>query len=846
MSTEGGAKAGSVAASSDNLAGKYSAAAKDKTKPSKEREASLLFAMAEGHLTEEEDAQALQTAQEALGLFRQQGSEVGVADCVRLMAHVLCFQDKRKEANSLAKAELDRIEAGKDKRGEGKIMLALAEINSEKRGQKHREEAVAYAAKAQEKFKEEGDKRMEAMSYLALSNLYLKRRGVQRKGAEEALAAATKAQDLFKELGDLRGQATALHGVAAAHIKAKMAQDEIEAGAWLVAAQESAKLYQEQRLRKLEAWERCCIVQWTLIDNPRKALRLAEEALHLSREIGSMQEATALGLVVSCHLEIKDTSKAWMMKEASEAVKVAKDGAKRFRSKGDKHGEGQALLALLLAYLGKEETEQAMKIAEQAQGLFEDLGDSSSEALVLQMITQLHLKKAQTDKAMSAAQKVQKISKGFQDKFLALEGLYEVHLQNGDHRSALAVADQIQTLAEDAGDRKKEAVARLLKTNTYMQQPDFVEAIVQAREAQAIFYDLDAMKESAEALRIIAEVHTANRDYEAGLRSAERAKRTLMEAGDDEGEAATAFLVAQIRLLMLVQGRGEIPDAKVDPDFAQECAEALEFSDEAVALAKRTGNKKLLASVFCTVAQIQTAAMECDKAFAAVDEAMTIFRATEDQVNLASVMCIEADVHLVSGNVNKALAVVNKALTIFREQGDTRGEYVALGIVEHITGPQEEEVQEEQWTQDQWNQWNLDQWNAQQQMQQMQQQQPQDQGGAGPEQAIVKKQRAPREDTGEKLDVNNLTPDIVSRRLLEIVKYSVDVDDDEEFELDKPLMQMGITSKSAVTLRNALSEELPSLNMPFTLVFDYPTVSMMAELVMEHSASAGSRRRALR
>lgn len=840
MSAEGGAKSGSVAATSDNLGGKYSTAAKDKTKAPKEREASMLFAMAEGHLAEEEDVQGMQVAHEALTLFREQKDEVGMADCCRMIAHVLCYQDKRKEANTFIASELTRIQAGKDSRGEAKMLLALAEINSEKRGQKNREDALAHAIKAQEKFKEAGDKKMEALSYLTLVNLYLKRRGDQKRGAEEALAVAKKAQDMFKDLGDQRGQATALHGAAAAHIKAKLAKDEIEKGAWLVAAQEAAKLYQEQRLRKLEAWEKCCIAQWTLLDNPRKALRLAEDALNLCREIGSVQEAAALGLVVSAHLEIKDTSKAWMMKEAGEAVKVAKAGLKRFRSKGDKFGEGQALMALLLAYLGKDEPEQALKIAEQAKGVFEDLGDSSSEALVLQMVTQLYLKKSQPDKAMSAAQKVQKLSKGAQDKFVALEGIYEVHMQNNDYRNAIGAAQQIQTLAEDAGEKKKEAVARLLKSSAHLHQEDFVEAVVVAREAQAIFHDMDAVQEEAEALRIIAEVQTAGKDYEAGLRAAERAKRLLLESGDAEGEAGAAFLMAQIRLLMLVQGRGEIPDAKVDPDFAQECGEAIEFADDAVALAQKSGNKKLLASAFCTVAQIQTAAMECDKAFAAVDEAMSIFRAMEDQVNLASTMCIESDVHLVSGNENKALAVVNKALNIFREQGDTRGEWVALGIVEHITGPQEEEVQETQFSEQEWQQWQMQQWQEQQAaMAQMQGQQ--DDGGAQQAQAIVKK-RAPKEDTGAKLDPNSLNTELVQRRLMEIVRFSVDIDDEEEIEVDKPLMQMGVTSKSAVTLRNALSEELPGLNMPFTMVFDYPSISMMTELIMEQQPSGGGRR----
>lgn len=303
-----------------------------------------------------------------------------------------------------------------------------------------------------------------------------------------------------------------------------------------------------------------------------------------------------------------------------------------------------------------------------------------------------------------------------------------------------------------------------------------------------------------------------------------------------------AFLMVQIRLLMLVQGRGEIPDAKVDPDFAQECEEAMEYAEDALTMAKQSGNQKLLASVYCTVAQIRTAAMDTDKAFAAVDEALTIFRTQQDEVNTAATMCIEADVHLVSGNTQRALSVVNKALTIFRDHGDVRGEWVALGIVEHITGPPEEdEPEEQQWTEEQMQQYMMQQWQQQQQQEQALQ------PAAPQEQAVAKPKRAPRELTGAKLESGSLSMELVGRRLLEIVKVTADIEDDDELQLDQPLMQMGVTSKVAVVLRNALSEELPGVNLPHTVAFDYPTVNMMAEAIMEQESAARPRgKKALR
>ncbi|CAE7855175.1 unnamed protein product, partial [Symbiodinium necroappetens] len=72
--------------------------------------------------------------------------------------HVLCFKDRRKEANQVAKDELSRIRSQKDRQGESKMLLSLAEINTERRGYKNRQEARLWANEALELFRKNGDK----------------------------------------------------------------------------------------------------------------------------------------------------------------------------------------------------------------------------------------------------------------------------------------------------------------------------------------------------------------------------------------------------------------------------------------------------------------------------------------------------------------------------------------------------------------------------------------------------------------------------------------------------------------------------------------------------------------
>lgn len=58
---------------------------------------------------------------------------------------------------------------------------------------------------------------------------------------------------------------------------------------------------------------------------------------------------------------------------------------------------------------------------------------------------------------------------------------------------------------------------------------------------------------------------------------------------------------------------------------------------------------------------------------------------------------------------------------------------------------------------------------------------------------------------------------------------------DEDFEADTPLMEAGLTSNTAVLLRDELTKDLPGIRLPPTLIFDYPSVAAITEFVMDQS-----------
>mmetsp|Transcript_75247 Transcript_75247/g.92440 ORF Transcript_75247/g.92440 Transcript_75247/m.92440 type:complete len:244 (+) Transcript_75247:3-734(+) len=242
--------------------------------------------------------------------------------------------------------------------------------------------------------------------------------------------------------------------------------------------------------------------------------------------------------------------------------------------------------------------------------------------------------------------------------------------------------------------------------------------------------------------------------------------------------------------------------------------------------------KQQLGQALLTQGQAQLAGLRIDDALKSAAEANEVAEELGSEREKANVMCLEADIHHTNGNSNKALVLVNKALAIFQEYRDSRGEWIAMNILEQITGPPEEPTQQSEWTEEQWAQWNA--W-------QQQQGAASGSGGAVPQaiQKATEEQRVRRRtDPGAKLDVAHISTDTVRKRVEEIVRFTADLDD-EPIELDQPLMQVGVTSRTAVGLRNMLSEELPGVDLPFTLIFDYPSVASISDHVMDSLGAVG-------
>jgi len=537
---------------------------------------------------------------------------------------------------------------------------------------------------------------------------------------------------------------------------------------------------------------------------------------------------------VQAHLAIRDISKSWMVKEATQAAHKARQAVARFRARGDSFAEGQGLSALALALVAKGSLKEAINEGEEAISIFQRLEDTASESSMLQLLSGLHMKVGQPDHALRAAKQLGGLSSSLHERAMALETIYEVQLLQNDRGSARRTVEDLLVLCDEHGDKKREGVAKLMMSNVLVAEGDTSEAVAIAREAQAILNDVGAVKEEAHALRVIAEVHSLTREVDASLRAAGKARRLLQQAGDQAEEASVLFLIVQIRLgALMTMGAATLGDDGAE-GIHEYASESIALGEEAVALAAGVGNERLAGSALCVVAQMQMAVSQIAAAERSTSEAMTIFQHADDARNQGCVMCIQADLLLVRGKSQAALALADKARDIFEEVDDPQGIYVAKGIREHIAGPEVKPVvaEQPQWSQEEWEQWQ--QWQLQQSQQQ---QQPQAQQQAMP-QALAERKRPKKEvDIGAKLNMTALTHDAVQQKLSALVNSSLDLDEDDNFEMDSPLMALGVTSRLAVELRNSMAEEFPGINLPFTLIFDYPSVVHMTEMILEETGA---------
>jgi len=266
--------------------------------------------------------------------------------------------------------------------------------------------------------------------------------------------------------------------------------------------------------------------------------------------------------------------------------------------------------------------------------------------------------------------------------------------------------------------------------------------------------------------------------------------------------------------------------------------EALKVSRE---LNDEEHGKLFTATALCTLAEIWLAKRSGDDALQNANEAVALFMEGGDESSAghAWVLCAQADI--LKEDYNQARDDAGEGLEIFKINDDQRGQTYAQGVLDLVeklapapTAPTMDPAM----------------------MAMMMAQMSGGGGGGGGVGAAPPRMPMPQAsgqmmaqpmempDMGDghvaklgaatAIDVKSgLSAEAIGEKIKEVAMNIIG--DEEDIEIDTPLMQAGLTSNTAVILRDEMSTTIPGIKLPPTLMFDYPSISAIADFIVERA-----------
>lgn len=789
---------------------------KAKSQSGKAQEACTTLATAALHLVAGEVEEALEKGKRAVEAAKS-GFKAAAPDALSVVVSALIGQEKKSEAYELAKAELASFRSASDKTGEAKMLLAMAQACEAK------DLAMTSATEARSLAKSLKDGKMEVAALLVASSLQL------GKDSKEALASATKAKEVSLNAGDKRCEADSLHGIAAAQAETGAIEDA------LASADEALDLYLELKDKRMEAFELLAMAKWHLKDGKAsKALSDAEDALEIYEALRSPKELDAMAVLFDCYIGKGDGRKA---------KKVAQDGLDRAQESGNKSTEAASLKMLLDLYCRLDGGySDAVKTADLAKDVCQSIGDKKTESQVMSLLCSAHVREQAFDEAIKEGEDALAAIKETgttSEKVDLMFALAAAHGGKNDYKEALQVANEMKSYFSSEEDKKGEAQALICICNNNFLMEQWDPAANAAQKAQVLLSEEGDVFGEASALALQAESQWKKKDHKTAIKSGERARALFRELGDKKAEEASVlYTIAMNCVLQAVVEGASVGEAGRMSRAAKDAVDKGKKLAEACIRTSREilsqGAEALLGCGLCTLAQVHMLNGQVEEALKASDEAIVIFRDIGDDRSEANALLMSAEALRMLRSNKESGEAAGEALRLYKlcEDGDEEGEKMANEIIAFLQEIQMRQQQE---------------WMAQQQMQgnfQM----PQGGGGlnlmpiqqqmmGGPPEQGMSMARVERE-RGAALDLSaGVDEAMIKGKVLEIA-LRITGAEDGEIEADTPLMEAGLTSNSAILLRDELTQELPGINLPVTLVFDYPSIASMAELIVEASAKS--------
>lgn len=463
-----------------------------------------------------------------------------------------------------------------------------------------------------------------------------------------------------------------------------------------------------------------------------------------------------------------------------------------------------------------------------------------------------NLKNGDTTRALSTAEAWAGRAEDKTEQVAANMMLAEARLAAGLQDKAVQPAKEAVSLAATLGDTFTTAGSYAMLANVYISCEMPADASDAARRATDLFKDLKSGLGMGYGYLLEAKAAEAEGgDPVYTLRAAEKAEKYLNEARAEalEVEACVCMVSAQMQICR--DNASELPLS----------VHQLAKSTLRLAQVRRPDDESIEGLAKLNLAKCFVMLNVHSMAQAEATDAARIFRHTGNDKKRGEAMTISATAEAGRGGWKKALKTIEKAIAVCEDADHPEGKGKALAVLDFIdevrrkdqglpTRAQEAAARQKALEDKKQKETEAQQAQYAAYMQMMmamgsqrggqqgapppQFKMPQaaPQGGGAPAAAAPETKAINIQREGGALQLSaGMGTEVVIQKIQSIAKAIVG--DDEDIESDTPLMQAGLTSNTAVILRDELAKDVPGVRLPPTLLFDYPSIQAIADFIVE-------------
>mmetsp|Transcript_7555 Transcript_7555/g.19181 ORF Transcript_7555/g.19181 Transcript_7555/m.19181 type:complete len:558 (+) Transcript_7555:47-1720(+) len=508
----------------------------------------------------------------------------------------------------------------------------------------------------------------------------------------------------------------------------------------------------------------------------------------------------------------------------------------RIRDEVDHAAEAKALLMQASAHAAcyPEDSYATGELAQSSAEAFRVLGDTDGEWEAMKLLVEAHLEAKCAEGAAHTAEAF--VNRCRQQSYQSgvawgMAALAEAALLDNRTEDARASLNQATKIYRELSDTAGEARCQVIACNLALASDEQDEAHEAALRAHELYDTINDNKGLAQASIRLASAYVASGQHIEALRSTEQALKLAFEEGDKKvsAEAALAEVAAKIAICA--------PRAVTSTTVSNVSLHILKLANAAVneVMATRKHDPISVGDAYYLQAQACVLMGSYKNGDLAIKKAAKAYRKARDLRRRAKAVLLWSEIEVNRGYIQDARIEARRAQDFYEQLGDDEGLSKVQLIYDQIDKalgiPTQAELQEQQ----------------RQQLLALQMQQNQLPGGM-PQNLPVMEQPPEQQQQADKIvsfqrdggplilsaDVSSAE---ITSRIVTIVSQILG-DDNEEFEVDLPLMEVGISSNKAVILRDELSKDIPGIKLPSTLVFDYPSVSDITAFIADKSGIA--------